>query len=203
MSLLLENDRWSSGSVDYSFSINWAGSKWITTVHFMLARSASETLSSTIFEVRLPPYFLTIVSQFITILTKTTLVFKFLWLEFQFKSFLELHVHFKGFMCKHMRKRHAECQISADAHDWCQSVLSFNVPKFIPKYWTTKNITIFGVIGYNFDPVYIGVGQGNSTLRPEKFHQELDSASFLTNYSGPLVKYPCPTPIHMKDTLKA
>ena len=26
--------------------------------------------------------------------------------------------------------------------------------------------------------------------------------SFLTNYSGPLVEFPCPTPIHMKETLK-
>ena len=26
-------------------------------------------------------------------------------------------------------------------------------------------------------------------------------ASFLTNYSGPPVGFPCPTTIHMKDTL--
>ena len=41
------------------------------------------------------------------------LFFKFLWLEFRFKSFLELHMHFKGFVCLRMRKLHAECQIRA------------------------------------------------------------------------------------------
>ena len=71
------------------------------------------------------------------------LFFKFLWLEFRFKSFLELHMHFKGFVCLRMRKLHAECQIPADAHDWCQFVFSFNVPKFIPKYWTTKTLLQF------------------------------------------------------------
>ena len=70
-------------------------------------------------------------------------MFKFPWLEFRFKSFLELHVHFKDFMCIRMRKLHAECQIPADAHDWCQIVFSFNVPIFIPKYWTTKQLSQF------------------------------------------------------------
>ena len=71
------------------------------------------------------------------------LFFKFLWLEFRFKSFLELHVRFKGFVCLRMRKLHAEGQIPADAHDWCQIVFSLNVPKFIPKYWTTKKLSQF------------------------------------------------------------
>ena len=61
---------------------------------------------------RFPPYVLTVVSQFIDILTeKKTVFFRFPWIEFRFKSFLELHVHFKGFMCIHMRKLHAECQL--------------------------------------------------------------------------------------------
>ena len=45
------------------------------------------------------------------------------------------------------------------------------------------------------------MGQGNSTLGPKYFRQKLARASFLTNYSGPLVEFPCPTPVHMKDTL--
>ena len=45
------------------------------------------------------------------------------------------------------------------------------------------------------------MGQGNPTLGPEQFRQKLDRASFLTNYSGPRVGFPCPTTIHMKDTL--
>ena len=60
---------------------------------YAVTRSASEALSSTSFEERFAAIFLTIVSQLIVILTKKTL-FKFLWLEFQFKSFLVLHVHF-------------------------------------------------------------------------------------------------------------
>ena len=36
MSESLENDRLSSGSVAYSFSINWDGSKGITAVNFAL-----------------------------------------------------------------------------------------------------------------------------------------------------------------------
>ena len=133
MSESLENDRWSSGSVAYSVSINWDGRKWITIVHFTLwSRSASETLSSIMFGDRFPPYVLTVVSQFIDILTKKTVLFRFPWLEFRFESFLELHVHFKGFMCIRMRKLHAECQMPADAHDWCH-----------PKYWTTKQLSHF------------------------------------------------------------
>ena len=137
MSASLENDRWSSGSVDYSFSINWDGSKWITIVNFTLWH-----------DLRLkhchPPYVLTVGRQFIVILTKKkTLLFKFPWLEFRFKSFLELHVHFKGFMYIRMRKLHAERQIPADAHDWCQIVFSFNVPKFIAKCWTTNQLSQF------------------------------------------------------------
>ena len=45
------------------------------------------------------------------------LLFKFPWLEFRIKSFLEFHMHFKGFMCIRMRKLHAEWQIPADTHD--------------------------------------------------------------------------------------
>ena len=105
--------------------------------------SVSETLLSTIFEDCFPPYVLTGGSQFNVILTKKTLLFKFLWLEFRFKSFLKLHVHLKGFICIHMRKLHVECQIPADEHDWCQIVLSLIVPKFVPKYWTTKKLSQF------------------------------------------------------------
>ena len=45
------------------------------------------------------------------------------------------------------------------------------------------------------------MGQGNPTLGPEYFRHKLGRASFLTNYSGPRVGFPCPTTIHMKDTL--
>ena len=52
-------------------------------------------------------------------------MFKFLWLEFRFKSFLELHVHFKGFVCIRMRKMHAERQIPDDAQiKWCCHLMS-------------------------------------------------------------------------------
>ena len=96
-----------------------------------VTRSASETLSSTLYEDRFPPYVLTVVSrQFIVILTKKRCCLSF---NNRFKSFLELHVHFKGFMCIHMRKLHAECQIPADAYDRCEIVLSFNYPKFSAK----------------------------------------------------------------------
>ena len=52
-------------------------------------------------------------------------------------------MHFKCFMWICMRKLHAEYQIATDAHDWCQIVFSCNVPKFIPKYWTTKTLSQF------------------------------------------------------------
>ena len=72
-------------------------------------------------------------------------LFTFLWWEFWFKSFLELHVHFKDFMRIRMRKLQEERQVPADAHDWCQIVFSFNVPKFVSKYLTTKQLSqIFG-----------------------------------------------------------
>ena len=104
-----------------------------------MSRSAPVTLSSTMFEDRFPSYVLTFVSEFNVILKKKTVFFKFLWLEFRFKSFLELYVHLNGFMCICMRKLHAESQIQTDAHCWCQIVFSLNVPKFIPKYWTKKH----------------------------------------------------------------
>ena len=143
MSESLENDRWSSGTVADSFSINWDGSKWKTIVNCTLWH-----------DLRLkhchPPF----LGSFSAIcfdnyesvychFNKKTLLFKFPWLEFRFKSFLQLHVHFKGFTCIRMRKLHAERQIPADAHDWCQIVFSFNVRKFIPKYWTTKQLSQF------------------------------------------------------------
>ena len=68
------------------------------------------------------------------------LLFTFLWLEYRFKSFLESHVHFKGFMCIRMRKLHEKCQVPADAHNWCQIVFTFNVPKSVSKYLTTKQL---------------------------------------------------------------
>ena len=85
-----------------------------------------------------------------------TLFFKFLWLEFRFKSFLELHVHFKGFVCLRMRKLHAECQIPADAHDWWMPNCVFiECSKIHFKILNDKNtIAVFGVIGQNFGPVY-------------------------------------------------
>ena len=60
-----------------------------------VTRSASETLSSTIFEDRFPPYVLTVVSYFIVILTNK----KRCCLSFGGKiqiqvKILELHVHF-------------------------------------------------------------------------------------------------------------
>ena len=92
-----------------------------------MSRFASETLSPTTFEDRFSPYVLTVVSQFNVILTKKkTLLFKFLWLEFRFKLFLELHAHFKYFMCIRMRTLHEECQVRADAHDCGQ--IGFSAP---------------------------------------------------------------------------
>ena len=102
----LENDRWSSGSVAYTFSINWGFSKWKTIVHFTLWH-----------DLRLKhchPSFLRIVFRHMfdscesiyCHFNEKTLLFKFPWLEFRFKSFLELLVHFKGFMCIRMRKLH-------------------------------------------------------------------------------------------------
>ena len=35
------------------------------------------------------------------------------------------------------------------------------------------------------------------------FHRQNGRASFLTSYSGPRVGLPCPTTIHMKDTLNS
>ena len=52
-------------------------------------------------------------------------------------------MHFKGFVCLRMHKLHAECQIPSDAHDWCYIVFALNVPKLIPKYWTTKTLSQF------------------------------------------------------------
>ena len=52
-------------------------------------------------------------------------------------------MHFKGFMWIRMRKLHEEHQVPADAHDWCQTVFPFNIPKFISKYLTTKQLSRF------------------------------------------------------------
>ena len=88
MSESLQNNRWSSGGVDYLFSISWNCSKWITIIYFTLWHE----------------------SIYCHFNKKTS--FKFLWLEFRFKSFLELHMHFKGFMCILICNLHAECS-------WC------------------------------------------------------------------------------------
>ena len=48
-------------------------------------------------------------------------------------------MHFKVFMCIYMRKLYAERQILADAQDRCQTVFLFNVPKFVPKYYSYHN----------------------------------------------------------------
>ena len=57
MSESLENDRGSSGSIGYSFSINWDGSKRLTIVNFTLChdprlKHSHPSLSSIIFEDR-------------------------------------------------------------------------------------------------------------------------------------------------------
>ena len=130
--------------LDNSFSIIWDGSKGLTTVNFMLCHDLPlKHCHPPFFEDCFPPYVLTAVSQCNVILMKKTLLFKFLWLEFRFKPFLELHVHFKGFMCVRMRKLHAKRQIPADAHDGCEIVFWLNIPKFCPKYWTTKTLSQF------------------------------------------------------------
>ena len=98
-------------------------------------RSASETLSSTIFDNRFPPFILTVVSQFNVILTINCLS---LWLEYRFKSFLELHVHFKCFVCTHAQPA---CRMPDSR--WWQIVFSLNDPKYIPKYSTTKTLSQF------------------------------------------------------------
>ena len=102
------------------------------------------------FEDRFPPYVLTAVSQFNAILTQTTQLFKFLWLEFWFKSFLGLNVHFKGFMCICMRKLRAKCQMPADAKLWshCMFQNSFQITE------RQKHYRNFWVIGQNFGIVY-------------------------------------------------
>ena len=51
------------------------------------------------------------------------------------------HTHFKDFMCIRMRKLHEEHQVPADAHDWYQTMFSFNIPKFVSKYLTAKNLS--------------------------------------------------------------
>ena len=124
MSESLENNRWSSGSVSYSFSMNSDGSKWITIINFMLWH-----------DLRLKHFIHHFWGSFSAIcfnchFNEKKVLFKFPRLEFRFKSCLELHVHFKGLMCIRMHKLHAECQIPADAHNWCQIVFSFNIPKF-------------------------------------------------------------------------
>ena len=138
----LENDRWSCGSVYYSFSINWDGSKRLTVVNLTLCHDLClkhchppflGSFSATCFDS----------CESIKCHFNAKTFFKFLWLEFRFKSFLELRVHFKGFVCFRMRKLHAEFQIPADAHVWCQTVFSSNVPKLILKYWTTKTVSQF------------------------------------------------------------
>ena len=84
---------------------------------YAVTQSASETLSSTIFEDCFAAICFDNCEPIYCHFNEKKLLFKFLWLEFRFKSFLVLHVHFKGFMCISMCKLHAECQIPADAHD--------------------------------------------------------------------------------------
>ena len=143
MSESLKNDWWSSGSVDYSFSINWDGSKWITILNFTLWHDPRLntvihhfwSFSATCFDICEIIY-----CHFNT----KTLLITLLWLEFRFKSFHELHEHFKGFICIRMRKLHEVNHVSVDAHDWCLTVFSFNSPKFVSKYLTTKVSRFFG-----------------------------------------------------------
>ena len=144
MSESLEKDRRLFRSAAWSFSINWDGSKWITIVNFTLWRDLCLKHCH-------PPFFRIVFrnlcfdsyESIYCHFNEKTLLFKFPWLEFRFNSSLELHVHFKGFMCICMRKLHAQCQIPADAQDLCETVFLFNVPKFIPKYWTTKQLSQF------------------------------------------------------------
>ena len=101
-----------------SFSVNWDCSKRLTIVNFTLCHDLRLEHCHPPISRRFPPHVLILVSQYNAILTgEKTLLFKFLWLEFRLKLFLELHVYFKGFMCIRMHKRHAECQVPADAHD--------------------------------------------------------------------------------------
>ena len=142
MSESLKNDRWSSGSVHYSFSISIGMVKneypivYFTLWHNPRLKNCHIPILRIIF---LPCF--DICELIYYHFNAKTLLFTFLWLEYRFKSFLELHVHFKGFICIRMRKLHEERQIPADAHEWCQIVFSFNVPKVVSKYLTTKQLS--------------------------------------------------------------
>ena len=62
MSESLEHDRCSSGSVDYSFSVNWDGSKRLAIVNFTLCNDLRLKHCRPPFFDRFPPYVLTFVS---------------------------------------------------------------------------------------------------------------------------------------------
>ena len=47
-------------------------------------------------------------------------------------------------MCIRLRKLHEDHQIPADAHDWCQTVFSFNIPKYVSKYLTSNYRHVLG-----------------------------------------------------------
>ena len=59
MSESFENDRRSSGSIDFSFTISMVAMN-NSRKFYNVTQSASETLSSTIFVDRFPPYVLTV-----------------------------------------------------------------------------------------------------------------------------------------------
>ena len=123
-------------------------------------------------------------------LPKYTLLFKFLWIEFGFKSFLELHVQFNRFMCIRMHKQHAECQIPGDAHDWCQTVFSFKLPKFIPKHWTTKQLSHFKLTWAESSQGELIVYQW-PVVRPSSSSSTLSNLNISKSQSANLVQILC------------
>ena len=141
MSETLKNNKWSSGSVDYSFSINWDRRKWIPIVYFTMWHDPRRKHCHTPILRIVFRYMFWHLWVIYCHYNAKTLLFTFLWLEFRFKSFLELHMHFKGFMCIRMRKLHQECEVPADAHVWCQIAFSLRVPKCVSKYLTTKQLS--------------------------------------------------------------
>ena len=131
-----KNDWWSSGSVDYSFSMNWDGSKWITILNFTLWQDSRlkhcHTPNLRIFFRHMFWQLWVIYCHF----NAKTLLFTFLWLEFRFKSFLEFYVY-----------THAQTARRTPGSGWCtrliQTVFSFISPKFVSKCLTTKQLSRF------------------------------------------------------------
>ena len=64
-------------------------------------------------------------------------------------------------------------------------------------YGKYQNTRIYhqDMIGLRLSFICIGVGQGNSTRGPEEFVRNEALLSFLRNYLGSRVEFPCPIPI--------